>query len=143
MEKIKEDIERYSFNTPVSAFMICVNELTAMKCNKSKILKELLIILSPYAPHICEELWEKLGNTKSITTATFPEFNPEYLIENNYKYPVSFNGKMRFKISLPLTLTKDQIEERVLSNDKTKQQIADKEVKRVIIVPGKIVNIVV
>tara|TARA_Y100000589_G_scaffold332360_1_gene392477 strand:- start:1606 stop:4410 length:2805 start_codon:yes stop_codon:yes gene_type:complete len=142
IKKIKEDIERYSFNTPVSAFMICVNELTAMKCNKSKILKELLIILSPYAPHICEELWEKLGNTKSITTATFPEFNPEYLIENNYKYPVSFNGKMRFTVELPINLNKEEIEKEIFKNEKTKAYLKGVEPKRVIVVPKKIVNIV-
>ena len=142
IKKIKEDIERYSFNTPVSAFMICVNELTALKCNKSKILKELLIILSPYAPHICEELWEKLGNTKSITTATFPEFNPEYLIENNYKYPVSFNGKMRFTVELPINLNKEEIEKEIFKNEKTQTYLKGLEPKRVIVVPKKIVNIV-
>ena len=142
IKKIKEDIERYSFNTPVSAFMICVNELTALKCNKSKILKELLIILSPYAPHICEELWEKLGNTKSITTATFPDFNPEYLIENNYKYPVSFNGKMRFTVELPINLNKEEIEKEIFKNEKTQAYLKGVEPKRVIVVPKKIVNIV-
>jgi len=122
--------------------MICVNELTALKCNKSKILKELLIILSPYAPHICEELWEKLGNTKSITTATFPEFNPEYLIENNYKYPVSFNGKMRFTVELPINLNKEEIEKEIFKNEKTQTYLKGLEPKRVIVVPKKIVNIV-
>ena len=122
--------------------MICVNELTALKCNKSKILKELLIILSPYAPHICEELWEKLGNTKSITTATFPEFNPEYLIENNYKYPVSFNGKMRFTVELPINLNKEEIEKEIFKNEKTQAYLKGVEPKRVIVVPKKIVNIV-
>ena len=142
IKKVKEDIERYSFNTPVSAFMICVNELTALKCNKKQILRELLIIVSPYAPHICEELWEKIGNSQSITKETFPSFNQEYLIESNYKYPVSFNGKMRFTMELPINLSKEEVEKEIFNNEKTQTYLKGVEPKRVIVVPKKIVNIV-
>jgi leucyl-tRNA synthetase len=142
IKKIKEDIERYSFNTPVSAFMICVNELTALKCNNKQILSELLVVISPYAPHICEELWEKLGNNKSITKENFPIHNQEYLIESNHKYPISFNGKMRFTFELPINLSKEEIEKEVLQNEKTQSYLKGIKPKRVIVVPKKIVNIV-
>ena len=143
IKKVTEDIENYSFNTVISTFMIAVNEWNKLPQISKETMKDFIILLSPFAPHISEELWFKLGHKESISFTSWPTYDESFLVENNYDYPVSFNGKMRFKISLPLTLTKDQIEERVLSNDKTKQQIADKEVKRVIIVPGKIVNIVV
>jgi len=143
IKKIKEDIERFAFNTPVSTFMICVNELTAQKCNKRAILSDLCIILSPYAPHIAEELWAKLGNTESITYAVFPKHNEEYLTESNHKYPISFNGKMKFLLDLPLTLSKEEIEKEVMSNEQTAKYLAGKEPKKVIVVPKKIVNIVI
>jgi leucyl-tRNA synthetase len=143
IKKIKEDIERYSFNTPVSAFMICVNELTAQKCNKRAILSDLCIILSPYAPHIAEELWAKLGNTESITYAVFPKHNEEYLTEANHKYPVSFNGKMRFMLELPKTMSKEEIEKEVLGNEQAQKWLGGNTPKKVIVVPNKIVNIVV
>ncbi len=142
IKKVKEDIERYSFNTPVSAFMICVNELTTLKCNNKQILSELLIITSPYAPHICEELWRKIGNKNSITKESFPIHKEEYLVEDNYKYPVSFNGKMRFTLELPIELNKQEIEEEVLSNKKTQTYLKGQTPKRTIVVPKKIVNIV-
>ena len=143
IKKIKEDIERYSFNTPVSAFMICVNELTALKCNKIEILSDLCIILSPYAPHVCEELWSKLGKTDSISYATFPKYKEEYLAESSHKYPISFNGKMKFLIELPVELSKNEIEDQVLANEKTKKILSGKEPKKIIVVPKKIVNIVI
>jgi len=143
IKKIKEDIERYSFNTPVSAFMICVNELTALKCNKIEILSDLCIILSPYAPHICEELWSKLGKTDSISYATFPKYKEEYLAESRHKYPISFNGKMKFLIELPVELSKNEIEDQVLANEKTIKILSGKEPKKIIVVPKKIVNIVI
>jgi len=130
IKKIKEDIERYSFNTPVSAFMICVNELTALKCNKIEILSDLCIILSPYAPHVCEELWSKLGKTDSISYATFPKYKEEYLAESSHKYPISFNGKMKFLIELPVELSKNEIEDQVLANEKTKKILSGKEPKK-------------
>ncbi len=143
IKKVKEDLDRFAFNTPVSTFMICVNELTALKCNKKAILQELLIILSPYAPHIAEELWAKLGNEESITYAVFPQHNEEYLVESNHKYPVSFNGKMRFMLELPANMGKEDIEKVVMANEQTAKYLDGKEPKKVIVVPKKIVNIVV
>ena len=143
IKKIKEDIERYSFNTPVSAFMICVNELTALKCNKIEILSELCIILSPYAPHISEELWSKLGNKESISYASFPKHNNDYLVESSHKYPISFNGKMKFLMELPIALSKNEIENQVLENEQTKKLLSGKEPKKIIVIPKKIVNIVI
>jgi leucyl-tRNA synthetase len=143
IKKVKEDIERFSFNTPVSAFMICVNELTALKCNKREILEPLLIILAPYAPHIAEELWAKLGNNESITYAVFPKHNDAYLVESNHKYPVSFNGKMRFMLELPANMSKDDVEAAVMANTQTAKYLDGKTPKKVIVVPNKIVNFVV
>ena len=143
IKKVKEDIERFSFNTPVSAYMICVNELTTQKCNKRAILEPLLIILAPYAPHIAEELWAKLGNTESITYAVYPKFNEAYLVESNHKYPVSFNGKMRFVLELPITLTAAEVEKEVLVNEQTTIYLEGKTPKKIIVVPQKIVNVVV
>ena len=142
IKKVEEDIENFSFNTSVSTFMIAVNELTALQCNKRSILEPLLILLSPYAPHITEELWSKLGHTNSISTAEFPKFEPKYLVESTKIYPISFNGKMRFTIELSLDLSKEEIEKAVMSNEKTIVQLEGKTPKNVIIVPGKIVNIV-
>ena len=143
IKKTQEDLERYSFNTPVSIFMICVNELSALKCNKKVILSDLCLIISPYAPHICEELWQKLGNKESISFAKFPKYNPKYLVENSHKYPVSFNGKMRFILELPINISKEEIEKKVLKNEKTLKYLEGKSPKKTIVVPRKIVNIVV
>jgi leucyl-tRNA synthetase len=143
IKKVKEDIERFSFNTPVSAFMICVNELTALKCNKREVLEPLLIILAPYAPHIAEELWAKLGNAESITYAVFPKHSDAYLVESNYKYPVSFNGKMRFMLELPADMSKEDIEKEVLANEQSQKYLEGKAPKKVIVVPKKIVNVVI
>lgn len=142
IKKVEEDIENFSFNTSVSTFMICVNELTAQKCTSNIILGQLAILVSPYAPHIAEELWEKLGNTTSIANAAFPKFEEKYLVESNKQYPISFNGKMRFTIELPLDLTKEEIEEKVMAHEQTKKYLDGRTPKKVIVVPGKIVNIV-
>ncbi len=142
IKKVEDDIENFSFNTSVSTFMIAVNELTAQKCNSKAILKPLLILISPYAPHIAEELWQKLGNTDSIATAAFPKFEASYLVESEKEYPVSFNGKMRFKLNLSLDLSKDEIETIVMAHEKTQAQLQGRTPKKVIIVPGKIINIV-
>ena len=142
IKKVEEDIENFSFNTSVSTFMIAVNELITQKCNKRAILKPLLILISPYAPHIAEELWSKLGHEDSISTAEFPVFDPKHLVESSKNYPVSFNGKMRFTIELPLDMTKGDIERVVLAHQKTQAQLAGRVPKKVIIVPGKIINIV-
>jgi len=142
IKKVEEDIENFSFNTSVSTFMIAVNELTILKCNKRQILEPLAILVSPYAPHIAEELWSLLGNTTSISTADFPIFNPKYLLESSKNYPISFNGKMRFTLELSLDLSKEEIEKIVLEDEKTIAQLAGRSPKKVIVVPGKIVNIV-
>ncbi len=142
IKKVQEDIENFSFNTSVSSFMIAVNELTAQNCHERSILEPLAILISPYAPHIAEELWEKLGHTESISRVPFPRFNPEYLVESNKEYPVSFNGKMRFTMNLPLDLTKEQIEEIVMKDERTIKQLDGKTPNKVIIVPGKIINLV-
>ncbi len=142
IKKVDEDIANFSFNTSVSSFMIAVNELTAQKCNKRVILEPLAVLISPYAPHIAEELWNKLGNKKSISTAKFPVFEAKYLIESSKTYPISFNGKMRFTIDLSLDLSKEDIEKAVMAHEKTQQQLAGRTPKKVIVVPGKIVNIV-
>jgi leucyl-tRNA synthetase len=123
--------------------MICVNELNSAKCNKKAILEELLSLLTPFAPHITEELWKLCGNTNSITDATFPVLNESYLVEDVYSYPVSFNGKMRFILELSLSLSKDEIEQAVMTCEQAQKWIDGKTPKKVIIVPNKIVNIVV
>ncbi|WP_420401068.1 leucine--tRNA ligase [Flagellimonas sp.] len=142
IKKVEEDIENFSFNTSVSTFMICVNELTAQKCKSKAILEPLAVLVSPYAPHIAEELWEKLGHQESISTAAFPKFDEKHLVENSKEYPISFNGKMRFKLELPLDMGKDEIEAVVMAHEKTQAQLNGREPKKVIVVPGKIVNIV-
>ena len=142
IKKVTEDIENFSFNTSVSTFMIAVNELTAQRCISKTILEPLLILISPYAPHIAEELWEQLGHENSITTAEFPEFDASHLIESTKAYPISFNGKMRFTIELSLDLSKEEIEAAVMGDEKTVAQLDGRVPKKVIVVPGKIVNIV-
>jgi len=143
IKKINEDLKRFSFNTPVSAYMICVNELTALNSNSRAILTELCILLSPYAPHICEEIWELLGNKESISRADFPKHEERYLIESSHKYPVSFNGKMRFLLELPTSMDKKEIEQAVLTNSQTTKYLAGNTPKKVIVIPKKIVNIVI
>ncbi len=142
IKKVTEDIENFSFNTSVSQFMICVNELSAMKCHHRKILEPLAIVISPYAPHIAEELWSQLGHSGSISAVDFPAVDAKYLVETNKEYPVSFNGKMRFTIELPLDLTAAQIEEIIMKDERTIKQLDGKTPKKVIIVPGKIINLV-
>ena len=142
IKKIAEDIEHFSFNTSVSAFMICVNELTDRKCNKREILEPLTVILSPFAPHIAEEMWHLLGHADSVVKAVFPEFREEYLVESSVNYPVSFNGKTRFTISLPADMDPKTVEETVLADENTEKYLEGKSIKKVIVVPKKIVNIV-
>jgi len=143
IQKIENDNERFSFNTAVSAFMICVNELADKKCNKRKILEPLVILLSAYSPHICEELWHLLGYENAVVFATYPTFNPEYLVENNFNYPVSFNGKTRFFKEFPLDKSLADIEMEILRFEESIKWIEGKGVKKVIVVPKKIINIVV
>ncbi|MGV3461346.1 MAG: leucine--tRNA ligase [Flavobacterium sp.] len=142
IKKVQDDIENFSFNTSVSSFMIAVNELTAINCHERTILEPLAIIISPYAPHIAEELWHRLGHNGSISRVPFPVFNPEHLVESSKEYPVSFNGKMRFKIELPLDLSTEEIEKAVMADERTQQQLNGTLPKKVVIVPGKIINLV-
>ena len=143
IKKLDEDLNRFSFNTGVSNFMICVNELTEQKCNNRSILQDLVILLSPYAPHIAEELWEKIGNDKgTISFATFPKLDESILVEANFDYPVSFNGKMRFKVQLPLALSAQEVEKEVMSSSEALKYLEGKDPKKVIVVPGRIVNVV-
>ena len=142
IKKVQEDIENFSFNTSVSTFMIAANELTVQKCTSKEVLEPLLVLISPYAPHIAEELWNQLGNNGSISIAPFPEFDASHLVESSKNYPISFNGKMRFTMELSLDMSKDDIEKAVLANEKTQEQLAGRIPKKVIVVPGKIVNIV-
>ena len=143
IKKVHEDIENLSLNTSVSAFMICVNELTAQKCNNRKVLEELTIILSPFAPHITEEIWHKLGHKGSINKASYPVYNEEYLKEADFDYPIMVNGKMRAKITFGMDVPKDQIEAEVLANETVLKWTEGKTPKKVIVVPKKIVNVVV
>ena len=141
--KVRSDIEEFSFNTAVSAFMIAVNELTDLKCNKREILEPLIILLSPFTPHIAEELWEALGHKESITYAAYPEYIEAYTIENNCTYAVSFNGKTRFTVELPIDMPREEVDAYVRGLDQTAKYVAGGNIVKVIVVPGKIVNIVV
>lgn len=143
IKKEEDDIERISFNTVVSAFMICVNELTDLKCNKREILEPLAIMVSPYAPHLAEELWHQMGHDDSVVMQKFPEFVESYVVENNFTYPVSINGKKRFDLELPITLSPAEIEKAAIESPEAVKWIADKSIKKVIVVPKKIINIVV
>jgi len=142
IKKVEDDIDNFSFNTSVSTFMIACNELTVQKCTSKQILEPLLVLISPYAPHIAEELWSQLGHNESISTATFPQFDESHLVESTKNYPISFNGKMRFTLELSLDLSKDEIEAEVMAHEKTKDQLQGRAPKKIIVVPGKIVNIV-
>jgi leucyl-tRNA synthetase len=142
-KKITEDLERYSFNTPVSAFMIAVNELTDMKCNNRAIIESLVILLEPFAPHFAEQIWKELGHNESIAQAEWPVFNPDFLVENSFEYPVSFNGKVRFKITLPADMSKEDVEQAVMNHEQTQKYLDGSVPKKMIVVVGRIVNVVV
>ena len=142
IKKVTEDIEQFSFNTCISAFMICVNELSAQKCNQRSILEPLAILLSPFAVHLAEELWERLGHSDSVSTVSYPIFEEKYLVESSKNYPVSFNGKMRFTRELSLDLSPKEIEEIILADEQTQKHLQGRTPKKVIVVPGKIINIV-
>ena len=142
IKKITYDIENFSYNTSVSAFMICVNELFTLKCNKKAILEPLVILLTPFAPHIAEELYHALGNTNTVCDAVFPVCNEDYLKESSFNYPISFNGKVRFTLELPVDMSKEDIEKIAMANEQTAKYLDGKTPKKVIVVSGKIVNIV-
>jgi len=143
IKKVTWDIENFSYNTSISAFMICVNELTAMKCHSSEVLSQLVVLLAPFAPHIAEELWHALGNDTTVNDARWPVHNEEYLKEDNVNYAVSFNGKARFTINLPVGLDAKEVEKLALESPQSEKWLEGKTVRKVIVVPNKIVNIVV
>ena len=143
IKKAEEDIERYSFNTSVSSFMICVNELTALNCNNRQVLADLVVLISPYAPHITEELWSLLGNKGSIVNAPYPVLNEEFLVEDEHEYPIAINGKMRVKMSFAVDKPNAEIQAEVLANENVQKWLEGKTPKKVIVVPKKIVNIVI
>jgi len=143
IKKIGQDIENFSFNTSVAAFMICANELTSLKCNKRAVLQDFVVVLSPFAPHIAEELWHRLGNEGTVCDARFPDYDEEYLKENNVTYAISFNGKTRFSLELPIDMPREEIEKTVLANASSQKWTEGKTPKKVIVVPGKIVNVVI
>lgn len=143
IHKVETDIENFSYNTSVSAFMIALNELSALKCNKREIIEPIVVLLSPFAPHICEELWNRLGHNESISFATFPEYVEVYTVENTFEYPVSFNGKMRFKMTFPKDMPIKEVEKGVIENPQTAKYLDGGSVKKIIVVPCKIINIVV
>lgn len=142
IKKLREDIERFSFNTGVSAFMICCNELHDLKCDKRAILEPLCVLIEPYAPHIAEELWSKMGHQNSLAKQPYPKHEEKFLQESNHRYPVSFNGKMRFMLELPVDLSKEEIEQAVLSHEEAQKWIEGKAIKKMIVIPKKIVNVV-
>lgn len=143
IKKVDNDIQRFSFNTAVSAFMICVNDLSALKCNKKEILEQLVVILSPFAPHLAEELWQTLNNRGSVIKSVFPEFKEEYLIENSVKYPVAFNGKTKFTIEVPAQMPEAEIEKYILNDERTISRLENASIKKLIVVPGRMINIVI
>jgi leucyl-tRNA synthetase len=143
IKKVGQDIENFSFNTSVAAFMICANELSALKCNKRAVLQDFVIVISPFAPHIAEELWHKLGNDTTVCDASFPDYNEEFLKENTVTYAVSFNGKTRFSLPLSADITREEVEMAALSHESSAKWLEGREPKKIIVVPGKIVNIVV
>ena len=143
IKKVDEDIERFSFNTVVSTLMICLNELIEQKCVDKVIISDFMILLSPYAPHFAEEIWKKLGNKTSISLTSFPKYESKFLVENEINYPVSFNGKMRFKVSLPAEMSKEEITAFILKHERTMHYVGSAKPKRIIIVPKKIINIVI
>jgi leucyl-tRNA synthetase len=142
IRKVEEDIERFSFNTSVSTFMICVNELHELKCNKKAILKDFLIVLSPYAPHIAEELWSACGETSSIINASYPAWNEAFIKESSVMYPVAFNGKTRFQITVPADMPQAEVQAIALANEESQKWLNGAAPKKVIVVPGRMVNIV-
>ena len=142
IKKVNEDIENFSFNTSVSQFMICVNELSSLKCHHKAILEPLAVLVAPFAPHIAEELWKRLGNAESVTYAPYPIHEEKYLQEDSKEYPVSFNGKVRFKRAFPTDMPIAEIEQAILADPQTAEQLQGKAPKKIIVVPNRIINVV-
>jgi leucyl-tRNA synthetase len=143
IKKIQDDTERFSFNTAVSGFMICVNELADLKCNKRAILEPVLVLITPYAPHVAEELWSLLGNTSSILDATYPVFDPSHVVESAKEYPVSINGKVRTNLLISLDATEAEVQELVLANELVQKWVEGKSLKKFIFVKGRMINLVI
>lgn len=143
IKKVTGDIEQFSFNTSVSAFMICVNELSAQKCRSRRVMEDLLVVLAPFAPHVAEELWHAIGHDTTVCDAKWPAWNEDYIKDSTVKYAVSFNGKARFTMDMPADAGKDAVEAAALAHQDSAKWLAGKTVRKVIVVPGKIVNIVV
>jgi leucyl-tRNA synthetase len=143
IKKISEDVEKLSFNTCVSAFMECANELTALKCYKESVLKDLLILIAPFAPHIAEELWQKGNYEGSVINQRFPKLDESYLVEDSFEYPIAINGKVRHKMSFPADLPKADIEQQALASEEVQKWLDGKTPKKVIVVPKRMVNLVV
>ena len=142
IKKVTGDIETFSYNTSISAFMICVNELTSLKCRNKAVLSDLVVVIAPFAPHLAEELWAALGHTTSVCDAQWPAFNEDYLKEDTVKYTISFNGKARFTMEFAADADNDTIQSAVLADEQSQKWIEGKTPKKVIIVPKKIVNVV-
>ena len=143
IKKVQEDIDHYSFNTSVSAFMVCVNELSTLKCRKRAVLQDLVLLLSPFAPHITEELWAALGNEPgTVSSASFPVFDPKFLVEDEFEYPIQINGKVRTTISFATDRAASEIEQEVLANEVVQKWLEGKSPKKVVVVPKRIVNVV-
>ncbi len=143
IKKVTHDIEHFSYNTSVSAFMICVGELQQTKCSNKQLLQQLIVLLAPFAPHIAEELWHQLGNTTTVCDAQWPVCNEEYLVENNMQLTVSFNGKARFQMTFPVDADNETVKNAVLNDEKSQKYLEGKQVIKVIVVPKKIVNVVI
>jgi leucyl-tRNA synthetase len=143
IKKIEEDTERWSFNTAVSAFMVCVNELNDLRCNKKEVLEKLIILLTPYAPHVSEELWQLLGNAGSVLDAAYPVAEERYLVETSKEYPISINGKLRTTLMLSLEASQQEVEQAVLANEIVQKWLDGKPYKKIIFVKGKMVNVVI
>ena len=143
IKKVTYDIDHFSYNTSISAFMICVNELTALKCTKKAVLELLVILLNPFAPHITEELWHQLGHDTTVCDAQWPKHDEKYLAEQNVSYVISFNGKARYNLQLPAGISREEAEKAALENEQSQKWLEGKTIRKVIVVPGKIVNIVV
>ncbi|MCK5170519.1 MAG: class I tRNA ligase family protein, partial [Bacteroidales bacterium] len=143
IKKVSQDIEKFSFNTSVSAYMVCSNDLSKLKCNNREVLENFIIVLSPFAPHIAEDLWQIIGNKGSVVNAVFPQYNEEFLIEDTITYPVAFNGKTKFTLDVPADMPKTEIEQIALSDERTQKRLDGGEPKKIIVVPGRMINIVI
>jgi leucyl-tRNA synthetase len=143
IKKVTADIEQFSYNTSISAFMICVNELAQQKCHNRELLRDMVVLIAPFAPHIAEELWQALGQQGSVCCAQWPSWDEKYLVENEIQLTISFNGKARYQKTFPVDASKEAMEKAVLEDEKSSKYLEGKQILKVIVVPKKIVNVVV